>query len=66
MAAREIGATAIRAFAVRSVTGLIRGNAANKYDGVKKKNDEYEKGTKNDGTAFEKQPRRYGYDTVPV
>lgn len=64
MAAREIGATAICAFAVRSMTGLILGDAANKYDGVKKKNDEYEKGTKNDGTAsapFGKQPRRYGY-----
>ena len=69
MAAREIGATAIHAFAVRSVTGLILGNAANKFDGVTKKNDEYETGTKNDGTAsapFGKQPRRYGLPVVLV
>jgi hypothetical protein len=60
MAAREIGATAIRAFAGRAATGLILGDTANKFDGVTKKNDEYEKGTKNDGTAsapFGKQPR---------
>ena len=69
MAAREIGATAIRAFAVRAATGLILGDAANKFDGVTKKNDEYETGTKNDGTAsapFGKQPRRYGLPVVLV
>jgi hypothetical protein len=60
MVAREIGATTMirqRAFAVRAATGLILGD--------KKTNDEYETGTKNNGTAsapFEKQPRRYGYD----
>ena len=62
MAAREIGTTAIRAFAGRAATGLILGDAANKFDGVTKKNDEYETGTKNDGTAsapFGKQSRRY-------
>ena len=67
MAAREIGATAIRAFAVRAATGLILGDAANKFDGVTKKNDEYETGTKNDGTAsapFGKQPQRYGLPVV--
>ena len=69
MAAREIGATAIRAFAVRAATGLILGDAANKFDGVTKKNDEYETGTKNDGTAsapFGKQPRRYGLPVVII
>ena len=77
--AREIGATAIirqRAFATQVATGLILGDDANKFDGVKKKNDEYETGTKNGAASapfgnspsasFEKQPRRYGKGSTAV
>jgi hypothetical protein len=59
MAAREIGATAICAFAVRAATGFVLGD--------KKTNDEFKTGTKNDGTAsapFGKQPQRYGLPVV--
>ena len=79
--AREIliGATAIirqRAFATQVATGLILGDDANKFDGVKKTNDEYETGTKNGAASapfgnspsasFEKQPRRYGKGSTAV